>query len=248
MPFHKAFLIPILIIFSLLSFSPQLLAEEEKNIFPCKDKEKILGKKTLHEQFRQGKTVSGCRVNGDDILEIIRIEAQWEEKLSNISIENSIIERGLDFSILPKIKLTTVNLPENWEEEKKKEFLKKNSTKSFRIVKNKIKIKNSEIKSKINKNGREGDYYSTFAESTLFEKDVFFDEKTIFRGDAFFKYAIFTGEASFYSATFHEVVSCYSTTFHGEAHFSSATFHKDAYFSSATFSAKASFSLATFNG
>ncbi|MCP4105052.1 MAG: pentapeptide repeat-containing protein [Desulfobacteraceae bacterium] len=195
--------------------------------------------------FEKEGTVDGQVINGDDLIDIIR------ETDFPIKIENSIIEKGLDFEKggansqgLPLKPVTEDILPKKWSEEQREKFLQTHP--KIRLVENKIEIRNSEIQSY----SREKDWgqfqVSIFAENAFFYKDISFYSAT-FSGKADFDSATFSGDADFYSATFSGDADFYSATFNGKASFNLATFSDYAYFRSATFS-YAYFDSATFSG
>ena len=252
MPFKiRLFIITILLTSITFFLASNALAIEEK-----KDRghRGPIGKDVLHSKLKEihdkrGEWVEGYVIEGKDIISII------EKTDIDISIKNSIIKGGLDFTKLPKVQLDRLKYPDGWsEDEKEKWRTKQTKDKRFCQVTNNIFIRNSDIRSARSQN--EG--FSVNATQTFFSGETYFPSTTFsgkadfssatFSREAYFPSANFSEEAYFPSATFSEEADFYSATFSGKADFSSATFSGKADFSSAKFSRETDFFFATFSG
>lgn len=224
-------LIVVFLIFSVLIPTNNLSAQELEKKRGYKgniSKEKILS------TFINGKCVVGHVIKGDDIIEIIKATDH------EIRISDSIIEGGLNFTKLPTE--SWEKLSKGWNTQAKQAFIKREfHPENIHIVKNRIDITNSEIRSD------SVDRFSINATATLFFKQNSY-RNVVFSGEAYFRAATFSGEAYFREATFSGKADFREATFSGKAYFLEATFSGLVDFSWATFSGLADFSWATFSG
>jgi uncharacterized protein YjbI with pentapeptide repeats len=224
-------LIVVFLIFSVLIPTINLSAREVEKKRGYKgtiSKEKILS------TFIKDECIVGHVIKGDDIIEIIKATDHA------IRISDSIIEGGLNFTKLPAGSWEKVKLPKGWNTQAKQAFIKRKfHPENVHIVKNRIDITNSEIRSD------RVDRFSINATATLFFKQNSY-RNVVFSGLADFSEATFSGKACFRGATFSGLADFSWTTFSSEADFQGATFSK-ADFRKATFSSLAYFLGATFS-
>ena len=230
-------LIVVFLIFSVLIPTNNLSAQELEKKRGYKgniSKEKILS------TFINGKCVVGHVIKGDDIIEIIKATDH------EIRISASIIEGGLNFTKLPRKSLSR-ELREKvkvWDTQEKIALVFPHDETCHglaHIVKNRIDITNSEIRSdSINR-------FSINATATLFFKHNSY-RNVVFSGEAVFRAATFSSWAGFQEATFSGKADFRAATFGGWADFQEATFGGWADFLWSTFSFMADFRAATFSG
>ncbi len=120
-------------------FTPSTHAQNKK---PEKGWNGPISRDELIAHFQDKRVVDGYVIKGNDIIEIIR------DTDLDITIKNSVIEDGLDFGELPKIRLEDVTLPATWNDNEKAEWIKVKRAfdiEEIPIVINKIIITNTEI-------------------------------------------------------------------------------------------------------
>ena len=225
-------LIVVLLIFSVLIPTINLSAREVEKKRGYKgtiSKEKILS------TFIKDECVVGHVIKGDDIIEIIKATDH------EIRISDSIIEGGLNFTKLPAESWEKVKLPKGWNTQAKQAFIKREfHPENIHIVKNRIDITNSEIRSD------SVDRFSINATAALFFKQNSY-RNVVFSGEADFSWATFISKAYFSEATFISKAYFSEATFSGEADFRKATFISKADFLKATFSGEPDFLKTTFS-
>ena len=208
-------LIVVFLIFSVLIPTNNLSAQELEKKRGYKgniSKEKILS------TFINGKCVVGHVIKGDDIIEIIKATDH------EIRISASIIEGGLNFTKLPRKSLSrSRELREKvkvWNTQEKIALVFPHDETCHglaHIVKNRIDITNSEIRSDcINR-------FSINATATLFVKDNSY-RNVVFSGEAVFRAATFSSLADFSLTTFNKLANFQAATFSGEAYFRRTSF------------------------
>jgi len=140
----------------------------------------------LMAEFKAGKSVEGYVIQGNDIIDIIR------QTDVDLTISDSIIEGGLNFTKLPAQSVDAKIFPAEWTDQQKTEWKNRIAQKNVRkvhVVTNKIRISNSEIKLSIK------------AKSVFFQDELILEESLIHQnGD--FEQAIFAKWVYFLNANF----------------------------------------------
>jgi hypothetical protein len=213
------FIVLFLVVSTIIQIT-SLLAQEKETKRGAKSRIK---KEKLILKLSRSELVKEYIIKAEDIIKIIK------DTNHAIVIEDSIIEGGLDFTKLPKESLQKEKLPKDWSEGKKEKYIgKMPPLRKIRIVTNKIRIVNSEIRSD-DKN------------KSIKSVDLHFCEPISFPG------ATFSGEANFQGVTFGSWADLQRVTFSDEANFQGASFGSWARFQKATFSGKARFRDAIFS-
>jgi uncharacterized protein YjbI with pentapeptide repeats len=196
-----------------------------------------ISKSQILQKIEQGKTIRHHVIKGIDLIRVIK------QTNKTISIEESIITDGLDFSNLPEIEIKKSNFPQHWSSNQKQQLLDPNKRifKTYYIVNNLLNIVNCEIRID------SSNYRSISAERTFFYNKVNFQGST-FTGDTWFSDAIFAhgflcqesqfhGKASFVDAFFNGIVDCQNAFFgaHGAVFIKAHFYCKEIRFSSARF-------------
>jgi len=196
-----------------------------------------ISERQIRQKVEKGETIFNHVIKGNDLIQVIK------KTTKAISIEESIITGGLDFSALPEITITENDFPKHWTDTQRKQLLDTNKRifKAYYIVYNLINIINCEIR--INALN----YQSISAGRTFFYNKINFHGST-FTGDAWFPDAIFAhnficegvqfhGKASFIDAFFYGIVDCQNAFFgaHGAVFIKSHFYCKEVRFSNTRF-------------
>ena len=211
-----------------------------------------ISKEKLLEVFKEGIGVSGYIIQGDDLIEIIKITND------DITIRNSIIEGGLDFTKLPKELLKNVQLLEHLSEEAKNTFLKIRVIEpKVHLVTNLIELVDSEIKPSSTKKvnvlgfgaGMSG--WNTVSGVALDASNTIFLERMDFRG-TLFNGLVFTSKVDSQDLTqdlrsvFSKGVTFSEVIFNDDAYLTGAIFNYHTDFKNTVFKGKSAFSGTTF--
>ena len=196
-----------------------------------------ISEKQIAQKVEQGETICNHTIKGSDLIRVIKHTSKA------ISIKESIITGGLDFSTLPENSIKKSDFPVHWSESQKQllQDKKQRIISSYYIVHNEINIMDCEIQmDSLN-------YRSISAGRTLFYDKLNFKGSTI-TGDAWFSDAIFVrdllcqntqfiGKASFVDAFFCGIVDCQDAFFgvHGAVFVKSHFYSKEVRFSNTRF-------------
>jgi uncharacterized protein YjbI with pentapeptide repeats len=191
----------------------------------------------LRQKIEAGKTIHHHIIKGADLIRVIN------QTTKAISIKESIITGGLDFSNLPEVSIKESDFPRHLSESQRQKLLDTNKRifKTYYIVRNAISMINCEIRlDSLN-------YRSISAERTFFFQKISFQGST-FTGDAWFSDAIFArdfnckaanfhGKASFVDAFFYGIVDCQNAFFgvNGAVFIKTHFYSKEIRFSNARF-------------
>jgi uncharacterized protein YjbI with pentapeptide repeats len=208
-----------------LTAAPMLSAPPQDT---SKDKESRarLSKEELRERLQGGERVQDSIIQGDDLIAILR-ESTFDPT-GKITIMNSVIEGGLDFTALPATAVEQVKWPRLGSDEDRERWIARTRSSGIDkiyVVANPITIAASTVLPRP-QNGQSDASVAINANATFFH-DITFEGAT-FSGGALFEGATFSGEAGFQEATFSQ----------------GATFKKWAWFVRATFKEVASFKKA----
>ena len=178
--------------------------------------------------MQRRESVQGSIVQGDDLIAILR-ESTFDPRVK-ITIVNSVIEGGLDFTTLPATAVEQVKWPKSGSDEERDRWIARKRSAGFDeiyAVANPISITASTILPRP-QNGESAGSVAVKASTTLIEQMIFQD-------------TTFAGEAQFGDATFTGLGVFKGTTFAGTAQFGGATFSQGAGFGGATFAGGAGF-------
>jgi uncharacterized protein YjbI with pentapeptide repeats len=206
-----------------------------------------IDKEALRTRVQGGESVHRAIIQGDDLIAILSEMAL--RPTATITITDSVIEGGLDFTALPARALEQVEGPKFWTDRDRELWIARNRSvriEKARVVANPITIAGSLIRPGPPQ-GYSAGAVAINARGVSFQAMSF--GGTIFNGAVDFSGAIFSGAAYFGSATFNGRATFGISTFGGEANFTGgATFSERADFSGATFNREAAFLTTIFNG
>jgi hypothetical protein len=252
---NPTFLTTIVLLFiHLCLFSPNSSAQSEKG------QKGAIDKKTMLSIFEAGRDdpekgwVDGYVVDGNDVIEIIR------DTNLTICIRNSIINRGLNFTLITSTPLEKITKPSEWNEKEWNEWItnkKSKNIKSAICIHAEINIISCEI---LPINSQKWSIlafsypdtliiffrYCNFKHS-LFSKDVCFEHAT-FSDGASFIVTKYEGEVDFSNIVFRYGVDLSASKFLRKAVFKHSNFVKGGFFSHVEFARDANFNRANFGG
>lgn len=171
--------VTVFCLFALLSLSREAISA-------CREGEQreastSISKQELASTLQKGEAVRLRRVTGADLIQLLNTLA-----IEKVELDCSIIEGGLDFSILPLTSAETVKFPADWRDEDKQRWLARtrgvNKGKVY-VVTPALDIQDTEIK-KIPQD-KSGSAYAVEATATFFRRPVTFRSTTFSGGAAF---------------------------------------------------------------
>jgi Pentapeptide repeats (9 copies) len=188
----------------------------------CRIKIQADSSTTLECQLQGGEHIQGATIQGDDLIAILG-EKTFDPTIE-ITIVNSVIEGGLEFTTLPATALEDAELPKFWGDKDRETWIaqkRSSGLEKIHVIANPIRIVASTIRSKP-QNGQSAGSVAISARATLFHQMSF--EGTTFNGLTGFEGATFSEDAVFRRATFGEAATFSGAAFGGEANFGGATF------------------------
>ncbi len=201
-----------------------------------------ISKENLLFELQNRRAVKGYIVKGEDIIQLLRGTIQ------EIRIEKCVIEGGLDFTKLPATPLEEAMLLEDWDDEERQKWVKRNRSKGLKevyVLKSKLILIDTDVLS-ARQYGKNAPPFVVSAEGTVFRSANF--SGSTFGGEADFSGTIFTEGADFSGTTFRRGTDFSRAAFSRGANFSGSVFKGKVGFSDALFKEKADFLNATFSG
>jgi hypothetical protein len=239
---HPTFLATIALVFvNLCLFTPNSLAQNERGYKGAIDK------KTMLSIFEAGKSdpekgwVDGYVVEGNDVIDIIR------DTDLTIRIRHSVINGGLDFTLLPSRPIEEIEKPSEWNNKEWDDWINNKKTqfiKTVSKVENAINIAGCDIL-QIHGQNLSISCFKFPNTTILFGKFVHFGG-SVFKNNAWFHQSTFAGRTSLTAVRFEGKAIFSHVTFGGSVNFGASKFVGAAEFKFSGFVKGASFSSIEF--